>query len=140
MQSIRTQFVLLLALSTLVLAGCDASDERAVSVVEGGAQTRMVMFTADYCPACREMKPLIETLNHQCRHHGVEIDTIDVSEQVNEQVVDEYRVVGVPTFLFVDETGIEVARLTGRQTPQSLKQAMSAVRGAACPGLSKIDR
>ena len=100
----------------------------------------MVMLTADYCPICRQMEPLVDELSARCRHQGVSIEKIDVAQEANEHLIDEYRVVGVPTFLFVDGGGTEVARLIGRQTPAALKQALSALKGEECPGLSKIAR
>ena len=103
------------------------------------AMPRMVELYSPYCPACMKMKPVVEALVSQCDYRGVRLEMIDVSSEENERLMDHYRVRAVPTFLFLDEYGIEVARLVGSQTEQSLKQALSALRGKECPGMSLVD-
>jgi len=44
--------------------------------------------------------------------------------------------VGTPTFVFLDPNGVEVARLVGEQTENTLKQALSALRKKPCPGFN----
>ena len=46
---------------------------------------------------------------------------------------------GVPTFVFADRDGVEVARLVGEQTEAGLTRALSALRGEPCPGLAILD-
>lgn len=145
MRMLATILPLVAALGALGLGGCtaaeDAPSNQSASATDGtGAQPRMVMLSAAYCPVCRQMEPLVDELIARCRQQGISIEKIDVAKETNEHLIDEYRVVGVPTFLFVDGDGTEVARLIGRQTPDALKQALSALKGEECPGMSKIAR
>lgn len=138
---IRLGLALLLGPLALALAGCDGQAEQSPTTdgpAAGGP--KMVMLTASYCPVCRQMEPLVDELSARCRDQAVGFEKIDVAAEANEHLIDEYRVVGVPTFLFVDERGTEVARLIGRQTPDTLMQALSALKGEECPGLSTIAR
>ena len=125
--------------------GCNPGEVRADDVVAGRAfetgeaLPRMVGMYSPYCAVCMKMKPVVESLVSQCDYRGVRLEMVDVSQEENERLMDHYRVRAVPTFLFLDEYGIEVARLVGSQTEQSLKQALSALRGKECPGMSLVD-
>jgi cytochrome c-type biogenesis protein len=108
------------------------------SIEDGAPLPVMVeLYTAD-CTVCKEMKPLIERVIGQCDRKGVRVKTIDVSAPENRHLTRQLRVVGVPTFLFVDEFGQEAARLVGRQTESTLKQGLSALRGETCPGMTVL--
>jgi cytochrome c-type biogenesis protein len=98
----------------------------------------MVELYATGCPVCQRMDPLVQSLADQCDQHGVRVQRIDVSRPENRALVRQYRVVGVPTFLFLDERGGEVARLVGEQSDATLREALSAVRGVPCPGLGLL--
>jgi cytochrome c-type biogenesis protein len=100
---------------------------------------RMVELYAPSCPICARMKPTMDKVISACDNQGVEVEAIDVSQPENKTLVTEHRVVGVPTFLFFDEQGQEVARLVGEQSEATLFQALSALRGQECPGLALID-
>lgn len=140
----------LLALGVLSQPGCNPGEVRADDMVAsraietgevdmGEALPRMVELYTPYCAVCMKMKPVVESLVGQCDYRGVRLEMVDVSQEENERLMDHYRVRAVPTFLFLDEYGIEVARLVGSQTEQSLKQALSALRGKECPGMSLVD-
>ncbi len=138
------------ALLVLSQPGCNPGEVRADDSVAsraletreadtGEALPRMVGLYTPYCAACMKMKPVVESLVGQCDYRGVRLEMVDVSQEKNERLMGHYRVRAVPTFLFLDEYGIEVARLVGSQTEQSLKQALSALRGKECPGMSLVD-
>lgn len=131
-------FGALLLGAALVLGAC--AEGRGDSPVAGRGEPRVVMLTASYCPICREMEPLVDELAARCRDRGVAVEKIDVAEERNEHLLEEHRVVGVPTFLFMDGSGAEVARLIGRQPPETLNQALAALGGQECPGLSRLPR
>lgn len=115
-----------------------ASEARAAAP-DGPASTPLMMefYSAD-CPICRAMKPVVDEITEECHGKGVNIVAYDLSKPELRHVATEYRLVGVPTFVFVDTTGAEVARLVGHQTKQALKQAIAAVRGEACPGVGPL--
>ncbi len=100
----------------------------------------MVAVHAPYCSVCVRMKPLVESLVTQCDRKGVSVEMVDVSIEENEHLIERYRVVGLPTYLFLDDAGFEVARLVGAQTESTLRQALGALRGEACPGLGRLKK
>lgn len=99
---------------------------------------RMVELYARDCPICQEMKPVVDRLTTRCEGQRVAIEQYDISTATHRHLVGHHRVVGVPTFLFLDEQGREAARLVGRQSPEALEQALAAVTGQQCPGLGQV--
>jgi thiol:disulfide interchange protein len=55
-----------------------------------------------------------------------------VSKPTSTHLVEELHIVGVPTFLFFDELGLEALRLVGEQTEDTLMRALAQVGGEAC--------
>ncbi|MCP4605913.1 MAG: thioredoxin fold domain-containing protein [Proteobacteria bacterium] len=98
----------------------------------------MVEMYSQNCPVCDRMKPIVDDIFNQCDQRGVKVATLDVSDEKYMHLIGKYRLVGAPTFLFIDKDGNEVARLVGEQTQGTLKQALSALRGERCPGLDLI--
>lgn len=99
----------------------------------------MVEFFSSSCTVCKRMEPIIEAITSQCDGNMVRVKKVDISLAENSHFVRQYKLVGVPTFLFISREGSEVARLVGEQSEKTLKQALSALRGVPCPGLKAID-
>jgi len=99
----------------------------------------MVELYAKDCSICKRMKPVVDELINQCDQNGVRVAAIDVSEQQNAKLASKYRLVGVPTFLFLDPSGKEVARLVGEQTPTTLRQGLAALTGGQCETMARYD-
>ncbi len=98
----------------------------------------MVELYAKDCPICQAMAPIVADVTAHCDGNGVTVRQYDVSTAKHRALIQTYRVVGVPTFLFFDAAGNEVARLVGEQRPEQLHQALAAVRGESCPGLGLL--
>jgi thiol-disulfide isomerase/thioredoxin len=133
---------LLLITVLFTVASCHGETKRSEnrsSPSSAAALPGMVMLTSGHCPICRQMEPLMGELIAKCDNNGVSVNAIDVTEDENEHLIEEYRVVGVPTFLFRDAQGREVARLVGAQTEQALVQGLTALRGEECPGMTRLD-
>jgi len=114
-----------------------AAGEALEAVVPQGSPA-MVEFYAESCPVCERMAPVVEGLRSQCTGEGVTVRQIDVSTGPNRPLVSAHRLVGVPTFVFLDAAGAEVARLVGEQEGSALRQALAAARGAPCPGVGPL--
>lgn len=120
-----------------------AADRATVEAVREPGEPRLPVMLELYkedCPICQRMKPVVASVTSQCDQKGVVVRTLDVSKPENRHLVQRYRLVGVPTFIFLDENAMEAARLVGEQTEQSLKQTISVLRGEPCPGVAMIDR
>ena len=90
-------------------------------------QNTVVFFWATWCPHCREqLEELTATKGKELEDKGIKILLVDIGESANEvrahvnkhkipfpvaideesTVAEQYKLVGVPTFFFVDKNGI----------------------------------
>jgi len=141
---IGTLLVIVAGSMLLDLAGqSPASSKSPSNVTEQNNQVEsdyptMLVFTSSHCTICKRMRPIVDGITQQCQGNKVAIKEIDLSQESNRSVISSYHLVGTPTFVFVSRQGIEVARLVGEQTEQTLKQALSALRGEPCPGIGPL--
>jgi thiol-disulfide isomerase/thioredoxin len=84
------------------------------------------------------MEPLMEQLKTDCAGLKVKIRQVDLSNPANAPLSKKHRVVGVPTFVFLDDKGKEVARLVGRQSLKNLRQHLSLLTGTSCPDVGQV--
>ena len=98
----------------------------------GEAGPMMMELYSPYCPSCSQMAPLVRDLAADCASEGVSIVQFDISTKENEHLADELDIDAVPTFVFIDETGQETARLVGKQSAEALQDGLSVIGGAAC--------
>jgi thiol:disulfide interchange protein len=75
----------------------------------------MVEFVAAGCPICQRMRPVVAAAERGCSSHGIRVRQLDVFTPAGRAASAERGVLGVPTFMFLDSTGKEVARLVGQQ-------------------------
>jgi thiol:disulfide interchange protein len=104
-----------------------------IAVTKSQLETpRMMELYTPYCPSCREMAPLIRQLKAQCESKEVQVVQVDISRSDNEWFVEEYEVSAVPTFIFIDENGLETARLVGKQQASTLMTHLAAITDRKC--------
>jgi thioredoxin 1 len=72
-------------------------------------------FTADWCNPCKKVKPIVEELNREQSDANFQIIDADIETEL----VKRFEIRSVPTFILM-ENGIEVNRITGAQTRDSL--------------------
>jgi thioredoxin 1 len=72
-------------------------------------------FTADWCNPCKKVKPIVEDLNREQSDANFQIIDADIETEL----VKRFEVRSVPTFILI-ENGIEINRITGAQTRESL--------------------
>ena len=66
-------------------------------------------FEADWCPFCRQMKPIVESVALEHRDTFI-IGKLDIDE--NRQTTEKYKVKGIPAYV-VFRNGAEVGRFVG---------------------------
>ena len=108
---------LLLLFPVFLLAGCegvvvDLGQESQVPL-EPESQTNpepqldkreVLVFSAKWCPPCIRDKPQVDELRRQ----GVKVTIIDYDE--NPEMFRRYRVTQMPTYVVLDENGVEIQR------------------------------
>jgi len=100
----------------------------------------MVEFVAAGCPICQRMRPVVAAAESGCSSHGIRIRQLDVSTHAGRAAAAERGVLGVPTFLFLDSAGKEVARLVGQQPQEVLIQSLEVLAGEKCDGFRPLPR
>jgi len=95
----------------------------------------MVEFVSQSCPVCQRMAPTVSMAEQHCAGEGVDVLRLDVGTAAGRQAAAEYGIRGVPTFLFMDAAGREVARRVGEQSLASLQQGLESIAGVRCAGL-----
>lgn len=74
-------------------------------------------FSADWCPPCQQMKPVIEELEKEFEGR-VEFKKIDVDKE--EEEAAKFKVLSIPTFVIL-KNGREVDRKIGAVGKQVMK-------------------
>lgn len=72
-------------------------------------------FTADWCNPCKKVKPIVEELNRE--QGSAKFQIIDADMEM--ELVKRFEIRSVPTFILVED-GVEINRITGAQTRESL--------------------
>jgi hypothetical protein len=118
---------------------CSSGEACQAHVVEGrGAaaqpvrgKPRMLVFSSRACPVCERMAPRVQAAERAC---GAEADVmhLDVDDDAGEGLAALYGVPLLPSYVSVDASGREVARLVGLQEQERLEEALAEVRGARC--------
>ena len=73
-------------------------------------------FTADWCGACKKVRPIVEELSRD--QSEVKFQIIDVDSEG--ELTRKFEVKSIPTFILI-ENGQEVNRFTGAKTKKDLE-------------------
>jgi thiol-disulfide isomerase/thioredoxin len=84
-------------------------------IMPGTADGQLVVFTSDWCGACKQMKPIVADLYRQ----GFDVRTYNVDS--NREKAERYRIRSIPTFVLV-RGGQEVRRESGVMSVDGLKR------------------
>jgi thioredoxin 1 len=113
----------------VVLQGCDGGTRSPDAVrselddpVEQALQQgrpAMIQFGANACAACREMKPILETLQ---RAHGQRftVMNVDLIAHKHRGYLQRFRIQLMPTQVFFDAAGRETHRNLGTMTAAAI--------------------
>jgi thioredoxin 1 len=82
----------------------------------------LVDFTADWCPPCRVMKPILSELADE--RDDLKVVSIDVDD--NQETAARYGVLSMPTFMLF-RAGQPVLRLVGSRPRKRLESELAEV-------------
>ncbi|WNG58508.1 cytochrome c biogenesis protein/thioredoxin [Archangium gephyra] len=108
---------------------------RGPSALDRVERPTMVEFVSRSCPVCQRMAPVVALAEQHCAGEGVDVLRLDVGTAEGRQAAARHGIRGVPTFLFLDAAGQEVARRVGEQSLTSLRQGLESIAGVHCAGL-----
>jgi thioredoxin 1 len=104
------------------MTAIDVTDENFEQILQSD-KAILIDFSADWCPPCRAMKPLIDSLADELNRNAL-IETLDVD--ANPQATAKYGVRNLPTFLIFKEGNL-IERVVGAVPKSLLQQKLSAL-------------
>ncbi|MCD6499947.1 MAG: hypothetical protein J7M25_16760 [Deltaproteobacteria bacterium] len=109
---------------------------KAVACTPAG-KASVLEFKSASCTVCKAMDPVVDHLKHDCRGHQVAIKQVVIEEGNNRALAKKYRIIGYPTFIFLNNKGEVVARLVGKQRLHVLHQHLTLLTGQTCPAVGR---
>jgi thioredoxin 1 len=105
----------------LLLAACGGG-----RAIEGPG---MIYFYLDTCHICQGMSPIVDDLEAE---YGDEFNIVraNVGTDRGKDLADEYGIIGQPSYIFFNETGEEVRRMSGAREYQVLATQIERLMGA----------
>jgi thiol-disulfide isomerase/thioredoxin len=90
------------------------------------SSVRMLVFTASWCPACRQLERSGILEKFSAAHPQVDVERVDIDEQ--EERARKYGIRGIPTVVLTDPEGRVLARPRTAGSLQELQRALSLAR------------
>lgn len=101
--------------STSTILPYNYSPEKYQAALESGKPT-VLELGADWCQVCVKMMPVMEELEAEYP----EVNFITANIDVEKELVNKYRVIGTPTFVFYDASGKEARIVVGYHSKDSM--------------------
>jgi thioredoxin 1 len=80
----------------------------------------VIRFGASWCGPCRVYSPIFHKVSEMDEFNGIEFKTVDVDEEDGEELVEKYKVMGVPTTVVLDENDGVLEKQHGLMTESTL--------------------
>ncbi|MEU9386412.1 thioredoxin family protein [Streptomyces sp. NPDC048279] len=101
----------------------EVTDADFAAEVIGAAGPVLVEFTADWCPPCRQMAPVLTALAAQ---EGERLKVVQLDVDHNPETTNAYKVLSMPTFM-VFRDGEPVKAMVGARPKRRLLEELSEV-------------
>ncbi|MFJ3756440.1 thioredoxin family protein [Streptomyces sp. NPDC090080] len=101
----------------------EVTDADFAAEVIGADRPVLVEFTADWCPPCRQMAPVLTALAAQ---EGERLKVVQLDVDHNPETTNAYKVLSMPTFM-VFRDGEPVKAMVGARPGRRLREELSDV-------------
>jgi len=101
----------------------DVTDENFTAEVIGAELPVLVEFTADWCPPCRQMGPVLRAL---AAEEGERLKVVQLNVDQNPETTNAYKVLSMPTFM-VFRDGEPVKAMVGARPKRRLLEELADV-------------
>lgn len=93
------------------------------TAVEQAGKPVLVDFSAEWCPPCKMLAPVVERLSLE---FADQLDVVGVDIDQNQQLSQRFNISGVPTMIFFRD-GKEVKKLVGFRDYDTLKKEVQGI-------------
>ena len=101
----------------------DVADENFAAEVIDAELPVLVEFTADWCPPCRQMGPVLRAL---AAEEGERLKVVQLNVDENPETTNAYKVLSMPTFM-VFRGGEPVKAMVGARPKRRLLEELADV-------------
>ncbi|UXX95465.1 thioredoxin [Streptomyces sp. AD2-2] len=101
----------------------DVTDENFAAEVVGAELPVLVEFTADWCPPCRQMGPVLRAL---ATEEADRLKVVQLNVDRNPEITNAYKVLSMPTFM-VFRGGEPVKAMVGARPKRRLLEELADV-------------
>lgn len=101
----------------------DVTDENFTAEVIDAELPVLVEFTADWCPPCRQMGPVLRAL---AAEEGERLKVVQLNVDENPETTNAYKVLSMPTFM-VFRGGEPVKAMVGARPKRRLLEELADV-------------
>ncbi|MEV0482942.1 thioredoxin [Streptomyces sp. NPDC050508] len=101
----------------------EVTDENFAEEVIGAELPVLVEFTADWCPPCRQMAPVLRAL---ATEEADRLKVVQLNVDQNPETTNAYKVLSMPTFM-VFRGGEPVKAMVGARPKRRLLEELSDV-------------
>ncbi|MFF6987880.1 MULTISPECIES: thioredoxin [unclassified Streptomyces] len=101
----------------------DVTDENFAAEVVGAELPVLVEFTADWCPPCRQMGPVLRAL---ATEEADRLKVVQLNVDQNPETTNAYKVLSMPTFM-VFRGGEPVKAMVGARPKRRLLEELADV-------------
>ncbi|MFF4257457.1 thioredoxin family protein [Streptomyces sp. NPDC001663] len=101
----------------------DVTDADFAAEVIGSELPVLVEFTADWCPPCRQMRPVLHALAEEERDR---LKVVQLDVDTNPETTNAYKVLSMPTFM-VFRGGEPIRAMVGARPKRRLLEEIADV-------------
>ena len=101
----------------------DINEAQFAEKVEQSAKPVLVDFSADWCPPCKMLNPVIERISLEYQE---QLDIYGVNTDESPKLAQRFNISGVPTLIFFRD-GKEIKKLVGFRDYDSLKKEIESI-------------
>lgn len=80
--------------------------------------SKVLKFFSPTCGPCKVMSKLLDTLE------GVEVKSIDITEEGNQELLDDWNVRTIPTIVVLDDNDKFIKKFSGIVTIDKIKEVL----------------
>lgn len=91
---------------------------------------KIVKCSATWCGPCRVLAPIFHKVSEMKDFEGIDFYDLDIDDEENSEIVENYKIRNVPTILALDENNEIVRKIVGAvPEPQLVSMLKEAVNG-----------